>query len=100
MLITNGTVVTMGNPNEVIPDSALYIDGERTADMGPSAELEARYPRAERLDAAGKLIMPGLICAHTHFYGTFARGMALSGEPATNFPVTLQHSGMKPTPSH
>jgi len=90
MLITNGTVVTMGDPNEVIPDSALYIDGERIADIGPSAELEARYPRAERLDATGKLIMPGLICAHTHFYGAFARGMALSGEPAANFPEILE----------
>jgi putative selenium metabolism protein SsnA len=34
--------------------------------------------------------MPGLICAHTHFYGAFARGMALPGEPAANFPEILE----------
>jgi putative selenium metabolism protein SsnA len=90
MLITHGTLVTMGTPNEVIPDGALYIDGERIADLGPSAELEARYPAAQRLDARGQLVLPGIICAHTHFYGLFARGMGLPGDPASNFPEILE----------
>jgi putative selenium metabolism protein SsnA len=90
MLITHGTLVTMGMPNEIIGDGALYINGERIADIGSSAELEARYPRAERLDAAGRVVMPGLICAHTHFYGAFARGMTLRSEPAANFPEILE----------
>jgi putative selenium metabolism protein SsnA len=90
MLITHGTLVTMGTANEVIPDGALYIEGERIADLGPSAELEARYPGAERLDARGQLVMPGIICAHTHFYGLFSRGMGLPGEPAENFPEILE----------
>ncbi len=90
MLITNGTLVTMGAPNELLPGGALYIEGEQIQDMGPSAELEARYPKAERLDAQGMLVMPGVICAHTHFYGAFARGMALGGEPAANFPEILE----------
>ena len=90
MLITHGTLITMGTPNEVIPDGALYIEDERIADLGPSGELEARYPAAERLDARGQLVMPGIICAHTHFYGLFARGMGLPGEPASNFPEILE----------
>jgi len=90
MLITNGNLVTMETPNRIVPGGALYLQGGRIADLGPSAELEAAYPDAERLDAAGRLVMPGLICAHTHFYGAFARGMALGGEPATNFPEILE----------
>ncbi len=90
MLITNGNLVTMETPNRIVPGGALYLEGGRIADLGPSAELEAAYPEAERLDAAGRLVMPGLICAHTHFYGAFARGMALGGEPATNFPEILE----------
>lgn len=90
MLITHGTLVTMGTPREIIPDGALYLEGERISDIGPSAELEERYAGAARLDAEGFLVMPGLVCAHTHFYGTFARGMALSGEPAGNFPEILE----------
>lgn len=89
MLVTNGTVVTMGSPNRVIPGGALLVEGERIAAIGTAAELEARHPGAERLDAGGRLILPGLICAHTHFYGAFSRGMALSGDPASNFPEIL-----------
>ena len=97
MLITHGTLITMtgsspGKPAEaqVIPDGALYIEGERIAGLGPSAELAARYPAVPRLDARGCLVMPGLVCAHTHFYGAFARGMALPGEPAADFPQILE----------
>ena len=90
MLITHGTLVTMGSPNEIIPDGAVYIQGDRIAELGPRRELEARYPQAERLDAGGRLVMPGLICAHTHFYGAFARGMSVPGEPAANFPEILE----------
>jgi putative selenium metabolism protein SsnA len=90
MLITNGYLVTMETPNRIVSGGALYLEEGRIADLGPSAELEAAYPRAERLDAAGRLVMPGLVCAHTHFYGAFARGMALRGEPAANFPEILE----------
>ena len=90
MLITHGTLATLGVPNQVMPDGALYIENERIADLGPSTELEARYPSAQRLDAGGRLVLPGLICAHTHFYGAFARGMALPGEPPANFAEILE----------
>ncbi|MFC2023388.1 putative aminohydrolase SsnA [Chloroflexota bacterium] len=90
MLITGGTLVTMGTPNEIIPDGGLYVQGGLIADLGPSTELESRYPGAPRLDAAGQLVMPGLSCTHTHFYGAFARGMALPGEPPSNFVEILE----------
>lgn len=31
-----------------------------------------------------------MICAHTHFYGGFARGMAIPGPPASNFMQILE----------
>lgn len=90
MLITGGTVITFGQANAVMANGALLIKGERIADLGPTAELVARYPDEERLDAQGKLVMPGLICAHTHFYGAFARGMAIPGQAPQNFPEILE----------
>jgi putative selenium metabolism protein SsnA len=42
------------------------------------------------LDAGGQLVMPGNICAHTHFYGAFARGMAIPGDPPKDFPEILE----------
>ncbi len=81
MLITNGTIVTLGEENEIIANGSLLIRGERIAEIGASPELEAKYPREEKLDAHGRLVMPGNICAHTHFYGAFARGMSLAPGP-------------------
>jgi putative selenium metabolism protein SsnA len=90
MLITNATVVTGENPNRLLPDHAVRVDGGVIADVGASPELIARYPNEERLDARGQLLMPGGICAHTHFYGALARGMAIPGDAPRDFPEILR----------
>jgi len=33
------------------------------------------------IDAKGKLVMPGLVCGHTHIYSTFARGLSVPFNP-------------------
>ncbi len=91
MLITNGTVITLGAENRVIERGAVYVEGDRIVEVGASRDLERKHPEAERLDAAGKLVLPGNIVAHTHFYGAFARGMSLPpGPPPKNFPEILK----------
>ena len=90
MLITHGRVATFGPNPQVIEDGAIAIEGDRIAAVGPSADLVARTPDAERLDARGQLVMPGSICAHTHFYGAFARGLSIPGAPARTFVEILQ----------
>src|SRR5690349_24318606 len=90
MLILNGTLVTWGEPNQLLTDHALYIQDGVITDIGPTRDLAARYPQGERLDAHGQLVMPGNICAHTHFYGAYARGMAIPGDPPKDFPEILK----------
>ncbi len=90
LLVSHATLVTLGISPQIVEDGAMLLRGGRIADLGGTAELRARYPAAEVLDAGGKIALPGMICAHTHFYGAFARGMALPGEPATNFVQILQ----------
>lgn len=91
MLITNGTLLTFREQHEVIPDGAVLVQGDEIAAVDRTTELMARYPDEEILDAQGKLVMPGMICAHTHFYGAFARGMALKTAPPSNFPQILEY---------
>ncbi|MFC1976267.1 chlorohydrolase, partial [Chloroflexota bacterium] len=67
MLITNGTVLTFGNDKKVIPYGAVYFEEDTIVEVGRTADLESKYPDAKKLDAAGKIVMPGMICAHTHF---------------------------------
>jgi putative selenium metabolism protein SsnA len=90
MLIVNGTILTFGADKRVLPSGAVYYEGDTIVAVGRSADLQQKYPQAEILDAAGKLVMPGLICAHTHFYGAFARGMAIPGPPSENFMQILE----------
>ena len=90
MLITHGQIATFGQEPQLIEDGAIFIVGDRIGAIGPSAELNARFPDEEPLDARGQLILPGSICAHTHFYSAFARGMGIPGEPAKNFMEILQ----------
>jgi putative selenium metabolism protein SsnA len=85
MLITNATLITWEDPNRVLEDHALYLQGDLIADIGPRSELEKRYPDAKRLDAGGQYVMPGNICAHTHFYGAYARGLAIPGPAPKDF---------------
>jgi putative selenium metabolism protein SsnA len=90
LLIHDGHLVTWTTPNEIHQNGALLIRDGRIFDIGPAARLRGKYPDAERLDARGRLIMPGNICAHTHFYGAFARGMAIPGPAPKDFPDILE----------
>ncbi len=89
MLITNGTIVTWGDTNELLSGQAIYINGSVIELIGPEADLLAKYPEAPRLDVGGQWVLPGNICAHTHFYGAFARGMAIPGPAPKDFPEVL-----------
>jgi cytosine/adenosine deaminase-related metal-dependent hydrolase len=44
----------------------------------------ARLAAVKRVDAAGQIVMPGNICAHTHFYGAYAA--VCNPGPAPKFP--------------
>jgi putative selenium metabolism protein SsnA len=90
MLIHNATVVTWGSANRILPGHAVLIKDGLIADLGPDAELAAKYPAAERLDARDQLLMPGLLCAHTHFYGAFSRGLGIPGPAPKDFPQILE----------
>jgi len=90
ILIGNGTLVTLGEKNKVIKDGAVLIEGNTIKDFGKTDELKSKNPRSEFIDASGKVVMPGLICAHHHLYSTFARGMAIPGKPAENFVEILE----------
>jgi putative selenium metabolism protein SsnA len=89
MLITNAKLITWETPNRILDKHALYLHGDRIADLGPDTELRRKYPDAPVIDAGGQYVMPGSICAHTHFYGAFARGLSIPGDPPRDFPEIL-----------
>jgi putative selenium metabolism protein SsnA len=90
ILIGNGTVVTLGSQKQLIEKGAVLVRDDRIAAIDRDTTLRQQYPEVEYVDANDGLIIPGFLCAHTHFYGAFARGMAIPGEPPRNFPEILE----------
>ena len=76
LLIEGGTVVTMDASRRVIDDGSIAVRGDSIVAVGPRAELEARYLPARRIDARGRLVMPGLVNGHAHAAMTLLRGIA------------------------
>lgn len=95
LLITNGRVVTRDAGNRYFADGAVAIDGEVIVEVGERQELEAKYADAERIDACGGVVMPGIINAHTHIYSGLARGLAIKGCNPTNFYENLEQQWWK-----
>lgn len=86
----NGIVATLGPDQQVVWNATVVTEGERIAAVGDSVKMKKQFPKAEGVDCSGKIILPGFLCTHHHFYSTMARGMEVPGEPAANFVEILE----------
>lgn len=84
MILTNGVVITNDSENNFYDHGAVVIENNVIKDVGEMRAIEEKYPNEEKIDVQGRVIMPGMICAHTHIYSTYARGMSVS-KPTDNF---------------
>ena len=76
LIVRGGTVVTMDGSSRVIENGAVAIKRDRIVGVGASAEVSAKYFAARTINAAGKIVMPGLINTHTHVPMVLFRGIA------------------------
>lgn len=76
LLVLNGTLVTMDKDRRILPDAGIAVDHGRIVALGSRADIIRRYSASERVDATGKIIIPGLINGHTHIPMTLFRGLA------------------------
>jgi putative selenium metabolism protein SsnA len=88
LAIENGLTVTMNEERRIFKRGCVVIEDGKIVGVGKAGEIKHRAD--EVIDASGKVVMPGFICAHHHLYSTFARGMAIPGEPAKNFVEILE----------
>lgn len=90
MLLVNAVVISWAESVSVQQDVAVRIRDGKITDVGPTRVLQERFPDDEQIDLNGQLLMPGNICAHTHFYGAYARGLAIPGPAPKDFPEILE----------
>lgn len=88
LLIHNVTCFTNCEHDAILTGSAVAIKGCRICEVGPEIALKEKYREFTQLDGHGRLLMPGMVNVHTHFYSTFARGLALP-VPPKNFAEIL-----------
>jgi 5-methylthioadenosine/S-adenosylhomocysteine deaminase len=75
-ILTSKTIVTMDVERRILRNGALLIQSEMISDIGDLKELTEKYPAAEVIDLGDKLVMPGLVNAHTHVPMSLLRGLA------------------------
>ncbi|MDH5450295.1 MAG: amidohydrolase [Candidatus Bathyarchaeota archaeon] len=75
IIIDGGTIVTISSKG-IIKDGAIVIENGRITDIGKSHELKQKHPRYEKINAKGKVVIPGLINTHQHAAMSLLRGYA------------------------
>lgn len=87
LFVKNGLIVTMDKERRIIPEGSISIEDGRIVEIG--RDIKPDEKPAETIDAKHKIVMPGLICSHTHLYGMLLRGAPLKIEPPTDFSQIL-----------
>lgn len=78
-IITNATMlVTMDHERREIPDGALIINDREITWVGPTDALSPAMidSAGTIIDMAGKIVLPGLINTHHHFYQSLTRAIS------------------------
>ncbi len=76
VLVAGGTILTLDDSDTVIHDGAVAVRDGRIVEVGPRSELENKYAGLRKVDARGRIVLPGLVNAHTHVPMVLFRGLA------------------------
>src|SRR3990172_6572435 len=76
ILFSNALVLTMDRDLTQYLPGAVAVRGDQIIAVGSEAEIRSLYTAQENLDCGGKVLMPGLVNAHTHVPMTLLRGLA------------------------
>ncbi|KNC90109.1 chlorohydrolase [Trabulsiella odontotermitis] len=89
MLILKNVTAAQLYPAMVMENVDIAIEGDVLHDIGPG--LSQRYPQADVKEMHGRLVMPGIVCSHNHFYSGLSRGIQANIAPCPDFISTLKN---------
>ncbi|HET9907968.1 MAG TPA: amidohydrolase family protein, partial [Anaerolineales bacterium] len=76
IILTNAFILTMDEKLTQYSPGAVAVKGDSILAVGSENEIKKEYSATETIDCSGKVLMPGLINAHTHAPMTLLRGLA------------------------
>lgn len=85
-LLKNGRLVSLWPP--AVDASDIRIRDGTIVERGPALPTASDE---HVFEVAGRLVLPGLVNAHTHLYSTLARGMPAPDTPPKNFYQVLEN---------
>ena len=76
MILKNAILITMDSEFHQYEPGAIAISGSSIQAIGHESEILGSYEGDHIVDCGGKVLMPGLVNAHTHVPMTLLRGLA------------------------
>ena len=100
LILDNGIVITLDAGSKVA--EAIALRGGRIVAVGPSMEVaRAAGPRTQRIDLAGRTVLPGFFDAHPHVYRTGLKaggGTSIAGLRSVAEIIDVVHREARSTP--
>jgi 5-methylthioadenosine/S-adenosylhomocysteine deaminase len=75
-IFLNAHILTMDDKLTQFNPGALVVTGDSIVAVGPEDEIKQLYTAKATIDCKGRILMPGLVNAHTHVPMTLLRGIA------------------------
>ncbi len=88
ILIKNAIVLTFRTDKPVLKGYSVLIEGKKIKKIAPDADF-LDY-KGQTIDAHGRVVMPGIVNAHMHYYSTMVRGLG-KASPAYDFVGVLEN---------
>jgi 5-methylthioadenosine/S-adenosylhomocysteine deaminase len=76
IILNNAILLTMDANLTIYEPGAIAIQGDQILAVGKEIDICQQYSSGQTIDCQGKVLMPGLINAHTHAAMTLLRGLA------------------------
>ncbi len=68
ILIKDGIIVTNDSSRRIIKNVDVVIEGDSIAAIGKHSDIKGKYSIDERINAKGKVVIPGFVNTHTHMF--------------------------------
>ncbi len=89
MIVIKNTKALQFDPPEVWNNVDIVIDGDTIIDMGTG--ISGKYKADKVIDGSDRLVYPGLVCSHHHYYSGLSRGVLAEIGPTPDFVSTLKN---------
>lgn len=89
MILIKNTKALQFDPPKVWTNVDIVIDGDTIVDMGTG--VSGKYKADKVIDGTDRLVYPGLVCSHHHYYSGLSRGVMAEIGPTPDFVSTLKN---------